>query len=74
MGTMTTTDTIFQQAESNEPAYQRVADVQDLASFEADEIVIALLASQRLATSNRQSFSLEDSMRSFGIEPTDLGK
>jgi hypothetical protein len=70
---MTTSTAIKYKAEqdSNANAYELVDDRP--ASDEADDLVAALLARERLDSSSGKALSLEESMRALGIDPGDFG-
>jgi hypothetical protein len=71
--TATTADRTFGLSEDNAASYSLVPDTEELVSDEADDLVIALLARERLARGTDHSLSLEDSMRSLGVDPADFG-
>ncbi len=47
--------------------------LKELASDEADDLVAALLARERLDRNTDAALSLEESMRSFGLDPAEFG-
>ena len=69
----TTAEITFQQTEANSHSYDALPDTEELVSDEADDLVVALLARERLARGNTDALSLEDSMRDLGVDPSEFG-
>jgi hypothetical protein len=67
----TTTDRIYSESDSTVPPYELVPD--ELASDEADDLVAALLAHDRLEASSGEAVPLEDAMRKHGFDPAQFG-
>ncbi len=68
---MASTDLAFTESASTVSRYELVPD--ELVSDEADDLVAALLARDRLDASRGEAISLEDAMRAHGFDPAQFG-
>lgn len=71
--TTTTAGIPFQRTEANARCYQVVHETVELVSDEADALVAALIASERIRQSTGDALTLEETMRALGIDPNEYG-
>ena len=69
--TTTTADRVFTLSDSTEPRIEVLAP-DEFVSDEADDLVAALLARDRIESAG-EALSLEDSMRQHGVDPAEFG-
>lgn len=69
---MATTEVRFEDTGTNEASYGLVPKTDELVSDAADDLVIALIARERLAQRTGDSLSIEDSMRALGVDPVEF--
>jgi hypothetical protein len=71
--TSSTAELTYGGSDSTVENYKLVPDPEEWASDEADDLVAALLARERLDRSAGEAVPLEDAMRAHGFDPADFG-